>query len=366
MKTILIKQVYILCLAAFVTLSANAQYTESFESQTPFLSTFNSNGQSFTLTNNFTVYSSRAGFGYQNSNRFLDNSNMIATNQAYSIKTTDASMFSVSSLWLYVSTDGGNNPSLNGSLIITGKLGGVTQFTINKTSGFSSSFVPDNGYSYVDFTTEGGVDNSNITIDEIEFQLQGNFNYIGIDNFTWAPHLVLPLSLISYSATKEQDNVKLSWQTAYEDNISQFIIEKSSDGKNFEKAGTIPASGNNKNTSNYQFIDKAPTPGTNYYSLEEVGKDGVVKRLGIKKITLYNKANPARLYPNPVIDGSFTLNTWLPANIVNNYFLMDISGRIVQKGNIISAQQRIDVSKLAPGNYTIKLSDGQVIKWIKK
>ena len=366
MKTILSKQAYILCLVAFFTLSANAQYTETFESQTPFLSTFNSNGQSFTLTNSFTVFSSRAGFGYQHSNRFVDNSNMIATNQANSIKTTDATKFAVKNLWLYVSTDGGNNPSANGSLIITGKLGGVAQFTINKTSGFSTSFVPDNGFSYVDFTTEGGVDNSNITIDEIEFQLQGNFNYIGIDNFTWAPQLVLPLSLVSYSASIEQGSkVKLSWQTAYENNTSQFIIKRSSDGRNFEEAGTIAAAGYNNNTTNYQFIDITPLAGANYYSLEEVGKDGVVKQLGVKEITLYNRFNSAMLYPNPVTNGSFTLNARQPANAVNNYFLMDMSGRIVQKGNIISAQQRVDVSRLAPGNYTMKLSDGEVIKLIK-
>ena len=367
MKTIPIKQAYILCLAVFVTLSVNAQYTETFESQTPFLSTFNSNGQSFSLTNKFAVFSSRAGYGYQNSNRFIDNSNMVAINQANSIKSTDASRFVVKGLWLYVSTDGGNNPSVDGSVIITGKLGGVAQFSINKTSGFSSSFVPDNGFSYIDFTTEGGVNNSNITVDEIEFQLQGNYNYIAIDNFTWAPLFVLPLSLLSYSANLEQGNkVKLSWQTAYENNISQFIIKRSSDGRNFKEEGTIAASGNNNNATNYRFIDMAPLSGANYYSLEEVDNDGVLKRLGVKEIILYNKVNSAALYPNPVTEGSFTLHTSFPANTANNYFLTDVWGRVVQKGNIISARQKVDVSRLAPGNYTIKLSDGEVIKWIKK
>lgn len=368
MKTLLSKQAYFLCLVAFVTLSANAQYTETFESQTPFLSSFNSNGQPFTLTNSFTVFSSRAGYGYQHSNRFIDNSNMVATNQTNSIKTANGAKFTVKNFWLYVSTDGGNNPSGNGSLIITGKLGGVAQFTINKTSGFSTSFVPDNGFAYVDLTTEGGVNNSNITIDEIQFQLQGNFNYIAIDNFTWAPQLLLPLSLVSYSVNIEQGNrVKLSWQTAYENNISQFIIKKSSDGRNFTEIGTLAAAGYNNynNATNYQFIDMTPLPGANYYSLEEEDKDGSIKQLGVKEITLYNKFNLTTLYPNPVTNGSFILNTRLNAGAASNYFLMDVSGRIIQKGNIISAQQRIDVSRLVPGSYTIKLSDGEVIKWIK-
>ncbi|HSQ45003.1 MAG TPA: hypothetical protein VLM16_08410 [Ginsengibacter sp.] len=93
MKTLLIKQAITYCLIAFFTLSVNAQFTETFETQTPFQNTFNSNGQPFSLTNAFTIYSSRAGFGYQHSNRFIDNSNLVATNQTNSIKTSDATAF---------------------------------------------------------------------------------------------------------------------------------------------------------------------------------------------------------------------------------------------------------------------------------
>jgi uncharacterized surface anchored protein len=42
-----------------------------------------------------------------------------------------------------------------------------------------------------------------------------------------------------------------------------------------------------------------------------------------------------------------------------------MSGKIVQRGTITSENQRVDVSGLAPGNYAIKLADGEVIKWIK-
>jgi hypothetical protein len=365
MKNILIRQAVAVCLAFFV-LSANAQYTETFEFQTPFLSTFNSTGQSFTLTNSFTIFSSRAGFGYQYSNRFVDNSKMIATNQVNSIKTTNATKFTVKNLWLYLSTDGGNNPSEDGSIIIKGKLGGIVQFTINKTSGLSTSFVPNNGFSYVDFATEGGVDNSNISIDEIEFQLQGNFNYIALDNFTWAPETVLPLTLISYSARLESESrAKLNWQTAYENNVKQFIINRSSDGINFEEIGTVNAKGYSNNATSYHFMDMAPLQGANYYRLDEADIDGFVKHLGIKEVTFYRGLNTATLYPNPVIDGSFRLNVKLSSLIENNYLIVDMSGKIVQQGTITSENQKIDVSKLTPGNYAIKLADGQVIKWLK-
>lgn len=366
MKTLLLKQAVIFCLVAFFTISVNAQFTETFESQTPFQNTFNSNGQPFSLTNAFTIYSSRSGFGYQHSNRFMDNSNLVATNQANSIKTTDATAFTVKSLWLYISADGGNNPSADGSIIITGKLAGVTRFTFTKTTGFSTSFVPDNGFSNINFTTEGAVDNSNIPVDEVEFQLQGNFNYIGIDNFTWAPQLVLPLSLISYSATlSARQQVALNWQIANGNNISHFIIKKSADGRNFKDLGSVNVATNNNGVASYSFIDASPFGSANYYLLVEVDKDGRAKSLGVKQITLYNRFNFASIYPNPVAGSSFTLNTNLSSNTLNSYLVTDISGRIVQKGDIIAAQQKIDVPTLAPGSYTIQLSDGEVIKWIR-
>ncbi|MDQ2863787.1 MAG: hypothetical protein M3R50_09115, partial [Bacteroidota bacterium] len=266
MKSNLVKQVFALCVFTFSILNVKAQYTETFESQAPTASYFNSNGQSFTLTNNFTVYSSRGGFGYQHSNRFIDNSIGVGVNQDNAIKTTNASEFTTKNLWLYVSMDGGNNPSDDGSLIITGKLGGVVKFTITKTSGFNNSFIQNNGFTYVDFSAEEGVDNSNKNIDEIDFQLQGNFNYIGIDNFTWAPQIVLPLNLLSYNASAQQNGtVKLSWQTAYENNTSNFTIEKSIDGKNFTQTGSIAAAGSSNMKLDYAFIDNIPFQGTNYY-----------------------------------------------------------------------------------------------------
>lgn len=366
MKKILINLAFVSCLVLICAFTSNAQYTETFETQTPFASSFTSSGQSFTLTNSFTIYSSRAGFGYQHSNRFVDNSNNVATNQINAIKTTDAARFTIKSLWLYISSDGGSNPSTDGSLIITGKLAGVTQFVINKTTGFSASFGANNGFSFLDFTTEGGANNSTINIDEIQFQLQGNFNYIGIDNFTWVQLAVLPISLVSYSALVEPGgNVKLSWKTAYENNTSHFIIEKSTDGRNFSEAGSVNATGNSSIASNYTFIDAEPSQGINYYRLIEVNKDGLSQQAGITTATIFSRFTKPTLYPNPVINGSFTLNSEWHASGRNVYLLTDISGRILQKGNISSARQEVNVSQLAPGNYTIKLGSGEVIKWVK-
>ncbi|MDQ6762302.1 MAG: T9SS type A sorting domain-containing protein [Bacteroidota bacterium] len=366
MKTILIKLAFIICLFISFSGSTNAQYTETFEAQAPYKNYFTSNGQAFTLTNSFSVFSSRSGFGYQHSNRFIDNGNNVAINQINGIKTSDSRPFNVKSLWLYVSKDGGSNPSTDGSIIITGKLAGVVKFTINKTTGFSPTFVPDNGFTFINFATENGVNNSNMGIDEIEFQLQGNFDYAAIDNFTFTSLAVLPISLVSYTASLQPDSkVKLSWQTASENNVAQFIIFKSTDGRNFQKQATLPAIGSGSTTTNYGFVDNAPLQGVNYYRLEQVDLNGNVKNLGIKTILIASRFNKPTMFPNPSRGENITLRSVISPNMPNNYMISDPSGRIVRKGNIISQEQILDVSGLSSGKYSIILSNGEVINWIK-
>ena len=366
MKTTPVKLAIAICLFTFLSASTSAQFTETFESQTPYVNSFNSNGQPFTLTNSFSIFSSRSGFGYQHSNRFIDNGNSVGLNQTDAIKTSDSRIFNLKSLWLYVSVDGGSNPSTNGSIIITGKLAGVTKFTITKTTGFSATFVPDNGFTYINFATEGGVNNSNINIDEIEFHLQGNFNYMAIDNFTFTPLAVLPLSLISYTASLQPDGkVKLSWQTASESNVSQFIISKSNDGRKFEKEAALAATGNSNVTAHYGFVDNAPFQGINYYRLEQSDLSGSVKNLGIKTVVIENKFSRPTVFPNPSRGESITLRSVISPNTSNTYLISDLSGRIVRKGNVTSQEQSLDVSGLSAGKYSIVLGNGDIINWIK-
>lgn len=366
MYKIYIKPTLSLFFAALITIAAKAQYTETFENPPNGATVINSNGQSFTLTNSFEIFSSRAGYGYNGSKGFVDNSTNPALNQINSIKSTDGALFTVKNLWLYLSTNGGLNPSSDGSVIITGLKGGVPQYTINLTTGFSTSFVPNNGFGYFDFTNAGGSDNSNINIDELQFQIQGNFNYIALDNFTWAPFSTLPITMVSYNASLQPDGkVNLSWQTAYENNTSKFIIEKSTDAVNYKEVGSVAAAGNSSITKNYEFIDVSPSVGTNYYRLDEIDMDGAKKQLGIRAITITTNVNTAVVYPNPVTGSSFTLSSQLPSTIQNTYILTDLSGKIIQRGYINSTRQQVNVSQLSPGFYTIKLSDGEVIPWIK-
>ncbi len=212
-----------------------AQTTETFESFTGSGSvkptTFTSNSQPFTLTttdcvnggtfgifipgqtwnkcSSGTISNGTGAYGVGTSctsgnctgtsNKFVENGAATGTSQIYSIKTTNSALFTVKALHVYASTDQGNTPAASG-VIFRGKKAGVVIFTVTKSSGMNTSFGTNNGFTYIDFSTEGGSNNTGYTIDELEVQGTGAVNYIAIDNFVWA-------AAVALSATTSQSNV---------------------------------------------------------------------------------------------------------------------------------------------------------------
>lgn len=67
---------------------------------------------------------------------------------------------------------------------------------------------------------------------------------------------------------------KLKWSTAEEQNIAFFVIQKSSDGINFEKIGDIKGAGYSKQITNYRFTDFCLPEATAYYRLLHYAPDG--------------------------------------------------------------------------------------------
>lgn len=193
---------YLVAIALFFNVNILlAQSTEDFETETVGASTFTDNGQAFTITNGAgeTTYSiyQFAGGGWNGTgadNKFIDNSGGTpATNDgsSFSITTTDGADITVKSFYLFVSNRSITGPAAT-TLTITGKKDGFTVYTIVKSSGIvdGSSFTPNNGFTFIDFSTEGGSNNSNTNVDEIAISTTGNADYLALDAFAWGAEVL--------------------------------------------------------------------------------------------------------------------------------------------------------------------------------
>jgi hypothetical protein len=77
------------------------------------------------------------------------------------------------------------------------------------------------------------------------------------DTYTYSTSCTLPLTLLNFTASRNNNVISLTWQTSNEVNTSHFNIQRSADGLNFTNAGNVTAKGNSTLTNNYSFIDDA-------------------------------------------------------------------------------------------------------------
>lgn len=82
----------------------------------------------------------------------------------------------------------------------------------------------------------------------------------------------LPVTLLSFEAKAEEDYVMVSWYTASEEAIDSFIVEKSTDAKQFMEVGRVAAKGAPETLTAYALVDKNPVLGVAYYRLKPSNK----------------------------------------------------------------------------------------------
>lgn len=83
----------------------------------------------------------------------------------------------------------------------------------------------------------------------------------------------LPVTLTSFTATKENNTALLKWATTQETNSDRFEIERSLGGKEWGKIGTVLSTGESNALRNYSYTDNAPLAGENLYRLKMIDKD---------------------------------------------------------------------------------------------
>ncbi|WP_132644050.1 T9SS type A sorting domain-containing protein [Roseivirga ehrenbergii] len=114
----------------------------------------------------------------------------------------------------------------------------------------------------------------------------------------------LPITLLSFEAFAETDQIVLEWTTVSEVENSLFRVEKSANGIDFEALGYLDGSGTSENINNYALIDNKPFNGKNYYRLIDIDHNGVENASEIIMVTYYKESNiEIKPYPNPLQKG---------------------------------------------------------------
>jgi hypothetical protein len=162
---------------------------------------------------------------------------------------------------------------------------------------------------------------------------------------------LLPVELLSFEAKKEGTAVKLDWETASELNNDYFDVQRSADGFIFETIGVVEGAGTYDGQLSYEFYDKNPLSGVNYYRIKTVDFDKATDYSKIIALT-FNRESDINVFPNPVRKGQLlNIVTEEPISAVKIYNSL---GQMLIYENNVESQIRFP-SDISAGIYTMMI-----------
>lgn len=169
---------------------------------------------------------------------------------------------------------------------------------------------------------------------------------------------ILPIELLSFSATAEQDGVRCNWMTATEKNTDYFSLESSRDGIDFHEVYRTQAAGNSNTVQQYDYLDKDPGAGIRYYRLKNVDLDGAFDYSGVISVNCSHTA-AMQIYPNPAQQWA----TVLTDGGFDEIIITDAQGHVVDRvaGNSLANEQQLNLYDMPDGVYFVCVkSNGRV------
>ncbi|MEM8908255.1 MAG: hypothetical protein AAGD05_10455 [Bacteroidota bacterium] len=148
-------------------------------------------------------------------------------------------------------------------------------------------------------------------------------------NLQFGTSISLPVELIGFEVEKDRNEVVLEWATAAEINNAGFDIQRSNDGSNWETIGLVNGNGTTHDIQTYDYTDKIPHNGNNYYWLKQMDYDGQYEFSDVRHVVFSNgKEGGMSVYPNPTSD-RFTVNITNPNNESTLLKLFDSKGQLL-------------------------------------
>jgi hypothetical protein len=133
------------------------------------------------------------------------------------------------------------------------------------------------------------------------YVLQASISSFSSFYFTSASMVVLPVQLLTFKGSLQNNSSYLQWETTNEKNSSHFDIERSIDGRNFSKVGEVAAVGNSTTNVKYAYTDEGACSLASviYYRLRIVDQDGSSSFSKVVSVEC-DPSFTLALYPNPI------------------------------------------------------------------
>lgn len=172
-----------------------------------------------------------------------------------------------------------------------------------------------------------------------------------IKRVTAAQQNSLPVTLIGFTAQKEGALSHLEWSTSYETNSDFFEVQRSIDGHSWLSLGKVPAGFESKSVRHYEYTDRYPGNGTNFYRLKMVDQDGTFGYSRIQDV-FFNILSGTVLYPNPVVESfKVKVDNW---SEIASIELFNASGQSLLESRKPMVDLEINMKDFPSGIYLLR------------
>jgi hypothetical protein len=181
------------------------------------------------------------------------------------------------------------------------------------------------------------------------FVLSNTVSNIALNEVTLAAALApLPLTWLSFTATKQNEAVLLQWSTVNEINTKDFIVQYSIDGMQWNNLITKLKNNSSSNTHAYSYIHTNPEKGINYYRILQTDMDGRGSHSIIRTVKFSADNSSFYVLSNPV---NSTIKVQVNTAMALSLYTAD--GKLLLQKQYNTGLQNIDVSKYAKGIYLL-------------
>lgn len=182
---------------------------------------------------------------------------------------------------------------------------------------------------------------------------------------------VLPVTLTYFTGRTVDGLSQLTWETAMEEHVDHFAVERSDDGRQFTEIGIVKATGNSISHIKYAYTDNKVVINNAWYRLRTVDLDGKSRYSNVIRIANTTRTiSVLSVTPNP-FESAMRVQVYSHKVLPVSLRIVDITGREMYKTNrVLSAGNNTILlnpsTGLAKGVYVLQLTAGNEVVWTQR
>lgn len=187
-------------------------------------------------------------------------------------------------------------------------------------------------------TDDGDIETKDFCVDVLEV--------IQVDEI---PCANVPVELLSFDGKLLKEKIYLYWETVSELNNDYFVVERSTDAKEFIPIGKVEGKGNSLSRAAYSFQEEISNHKRYYYRLKQVDFNGTFEYSQSIIIQAENDKSNISIFPSPATD----MLQIVSDDAIEMVRILDLNGKWIRE---LSAQEQvIFVSDLEAGIYFLEI-----------